>query len=89
MIVICDKSSNPPHATFAKIFLGSSGQLKADTSTTVVPINGESVDVPAPAVPASNHRANHLAIHFRDKEGSWTLREEAFDMVFTVRRARM
>ena len=89
MIVICDKSSNPPRATFAKIFLGSSGQLKADTSTTIVLINGESVDVPAPTIPAGNHRANHLAIHFRDEEGGWTLRKEAFDMLFTVRRARM
>lgn len=89
MIVICDKGSNPPHATFAKIFLGSSGQLKADTSTTVVLMDGESVDVPAPAVPASNHRANNLAIHFRGKEGSWTLCKEAFDMLFAVRRARM
>ena len=86
---MCDKSSNPSHATFAKIFLGSSGQLKADASTTVVLRNGESVDVPAPAVPASNHRANNLAINFRDKEGSWTLGKEPFDILFTVRRARM
>lgn len=89
MIVICDKGGNPPGATFAKIMLGSLGQLKTDTSTTVVLIDGESVDVPAPAVPASNHRANNLAVHFRDKEGSWTVRKEAFDMLLAVRRARM
>lgn len=89
MIVICDKRSNPPHATFAKIVLGSSDQSKADASATMVLINGESVDVPAPAVPAGNHRADNLTVHFRDKQGGWTLLKEAFDILFTVGHARV
>jgi hypothetical protein len=89
LIVICDQGGNPPNAAIAKIVLGGADQLKADASTTVVRVDGESVDVSAPAVPAGDHRADDLAIHFRDEEGGWTLREKALDMLFTVGRARV
>jgi hypothetical protein len=86
---MCDKSSHSPNATFPKIFLGGSGQLKADAAATVVLMSGEAVDVSPPAIPASNHRADNFTIHFRDKQGGWTLLKEAFDILSAVGGARM
>ena len=50
-------------------------------------VDGKSIDVPAPAVPASDHRSDQLFLDLRYEQGGWTAVDETFDVLASIRRA--
>jgi hypothetical protein len=88
-IVEGDEGRDPTDATVAEIGLGGLEKPETDTSTAILRVYGEPVNVPAPTVPAGDYRTDHQTVCHGDQEGGWTVPEEGFDVLSAVSGAGM
>jgi hypothetical protein len=51
----------------------------------MVSVDGKSIDVPAPTVPAGDYCADHLFPNFSYEQSGWTAQEETFNVLSTIR----
>jgi hypothetical protein len=89
LVVKCNKCRDPSYSLIAKVALSRPDKAQGDSLAAIVLMNSKSIDVPAPAVPASNDHPDDLFASLGYEQGSWSAQDEAFNVLSAIGRARV
>ena len=87
VIVECNKRRDPSGSLIAKVALGRAGKAQTDAVAAIVLMDSKPIDVPAPAIPASNDPPDDLFVSFGYEQSGWAVQDEALDVLSAIWRA--